>query len=182
MKTKDTFKEFVLPRILDKFTPRIQELMKNYEKIKFTHPLPPFESCYVYGKPGTGKTILVTYMLIKELERRYLNNEKLPFFEFLQISELFQEMRKRYERNEQVVPMLETYSNTDILILDDIGVERPGDWTWDNLFYLINRRYEYLKITLITSNLSLSQLTKKLNDDRISSRIERMCKIIELKK
>ena len=49
MRTKESFKEFILPKILNKFTPRIQQFLSDYEKLKFTHPLPPFGSYYVYS-------------------------------------------------------------------------------------------------------------------------------------
>jgi DNA replication protein DnaC len=47
------------------------------------------------------------------------------------------------------------------------------------LYHLINHRYEYMKKTIITSNYTLEELEQRLNDQRITSRINRMCKIEE---
>jgi hypothetical protein len=66
------------------------------------------------------------------------------------------------------------------LILDDIGTEKPSEWAQQNIFLIIDRRYETLRQTIFTSNLSLDELSERLGD-RITSRIAEMCKVIELK-
>jgi DNA replication protein DnaC len=71
--------------------------------------------------------------------------------------------------------VLRKYEEADILILDEIGTEKPSDWVFQMLYLLINYRYEYLKQTIIVSNFGLAELQERLNDDRIPSRIEEMC-------
>jgi DNA replication protein DnaC len=67
----------------------------------------------------------------------------------------------------------------DLLILDDLGVDKPSDWVLNVLYNIINYRYENLKKTIITSNFSLDEIAEAFNDNRITRRIERMCIIEE---
>ena len=64
------------------------------------------------------------------------------------------------------------------LYLDDLGDIKITDWGLSQLQVLINQRYEALLPIVITSNLSLEELTEVTGDGRISSRIGRMCKIM----
>lgn len=65
--------------------------------------------------------------------------------------------------------MLDALSTTDVLIIDDFGVERPADWINDKLYQIINERYINRKVTIFTSNESLETLQY---DDRITNRIK----------
>lgn len=78
--------------------------------------------------------------------------------------------------------LINYYTNTPFLILDDLGIEKVSDWTLQTLYLILNRRYEESdeRFTIITSNLGLDAISKKL-DDRIGSRINGMCKILSLK-
>ena len=62
-------------------------------------------------------------------------------------------------------------SSIQVLILDDIGVEKPTAWAEEVLFTIINERMINKKITVFTSNLSVNELRL---DDRIKDRIRRM--------
>ena len=72
-----------------------------------------------------------------------------------------------------------TIDQCDLLILDDIGVERGTPWTQERLYDLLNTRYNECKCTIFTSNLGPTEIEDKLGT-RIASRI-RSSKIIELK-
>ena len=56
----------------------------------------------------------------------------------------------------------------DILIIDDFGAESEKDWINEKFYGIINGRYTDKKITIFTSNYSISQLKY---DDRITNRI-----------
>ena len=57
--------------------------------------------------------------------------------------------------------------NADILLLDDIGAERPSEYVCERLYDLINHRYTNMLSTIYTSNLTPFEL-----GDRLGSRIE----------
>ena len=68
------------------------------------------------------------------------------------------------------------FSTLDILIIDDIGVEKVTDWAFQSVNGLVNNRYEYFRPTIITANLSLDEL-EKVYGSRLASRICESCRI-----
>jgi DNA replication protein DnaC len=67
-----------------------------------------------------------------------------------------------------------------LLILDDVGQEKGSTWVWEQLYILINRRYETLLPTIFTTNLDPGQWTSRWGG-AIASRITGMSLIIPLK-
>jgi len=178
MRDLKTWEEKVRPAAVQKFTKRIQEDL-NRISLK---DLPPLRSYYIQGPVGSGKTILAAFLTLEYVKKRYLEMET-GFVYFLTVPEFLNEIKSSYEdpdRNEQDV--LEKYSNAAWLVLDDFGAERSTDWAMSMLYLLINRRYEEVRTTIITSNLTLQELAEKLGDERIPARVERMCDIIEQKR
>ena len=57
-----------------------------------------------------------------------------------------------------------------------------SDWAYQTLYSLINHRYDWLKTTIITSNYTLDELQDNWQDDRITSRIKRMCELLPKEK
>jgi len=62
--------------------------------------------------------------------------------------------------------LFERVRTTDLLILDDLGVENPSEWAKEKLFQLLNYRYSHNLSTVITTNADLDAL-----DGRIRSRL-----------
>lgn len=60
---------------------------------------------------------------------------------------------------------------SQVLILDDIGVEKPTPWAEEILYTILNERMISKKITVFTSNLSADELRL---DERIRDRVKRM--------
>lgn len=73
--------------------------------------------------------------------------------------------------------LIERLSGPALLVLDDMGAEKVTEWTLQTLYTIIDIRSREKKQTIITSNLSLDELSRRLSD-RISSRIRGMCKVI----
>lgn len=69
--------------------------------------------------------------------------------------------------------------NVDLLVLDDLGTERMTDWAAERLFTVINRRQAERKRTVITTNLSLSELGARL-DERVMSRVLEDADVVQL--
>lgn len=49
---------------------------------------------------------------------------------------------------------LEEACEVDVLVLDDLGAERPTDWTAERLHAVVADRYDECRPTIVTSNLS----------------------------
>jgi DNA replication protein DnaC len=67
-----------------------------------------------------------------------------------------------------------------LLVLDDIGSEKPTEWARERLTQLIGHRYDNELCTLISSNLTLAELKEHIDPiGRITSRIKGMTVPIE---
>ena len=66
--------------------------------------------------------------------------------------------------------MFELIYNCDCLIIDDLGTEVGNTYTNSKLFYVINERMLKKKSTIISTNLSLSEIRDSYSE-RIFSRI-----------
>jgi DNA replication protein DnaC len=104
-------------------------------------------------------------------------------FAWINVSLLLFNIRQSYNSPEQAQDerfLVEKYSSIPWLCFDDLGVEKTSEWALQTLYLIINQRYENIRTTIITSNFDLDELADKLGDDRITSRIRGMCKIIKL--
>jgi DNA replication protein DnaC len=81
-----------------------------------------------------------------------------------------------YDVRDEFAAMAE-YKTASQLFLDDIGDIKFTDWNVSQLQLLVNYRYENLLPMVITSNLSLDELSDAIGDNRVSSRINRFCLI-----
>ena len=60
---------------------------------------------------------------------------------------------------------------TDLLVIDEVGVQFGTDTEKMILFEILNERYENLKPTILISNLSIESL-KKFTGDRVIDRMK----------
>ncbi len=64
-----------------------------------------------------------------------------------------------------------------MLVLDDIGTQKTGDWQQQELFRLINERSNAGKLIIFTSNMP----PEKLNvDSRTVDRIQKMSIVLQM--
>ena len=73
--------------------------------------------------------------------------------------------------------ILFAYQNCDLLILDDFGGERKGEWQDQELLYLIDYRINNGKPIIATAGCSMTDLK---NDGRIVDRLGKICIPIHL--
>lgn len=57
---------------------------------------------------------------------------------------------------------IEDYTQPDLLIMDDLGAERPTEWTGERLYLVVNRRWLEERPTIVTSNLEPDELRAAL--------------------
>jgi DNA replication protein DnaC len=110
--------------------------------------------------------------------------DKLPCF--IEVPELLLRIRDTYRSRtgtyidkgiETEKDIVECFTKTPFLVLDDLGVEKSSEFSTLMIYLIINRRCTSGKTTIITSNLSLSEIQERLSE-RISSRIKGMCREI----
>ncbi|MDD5454544.1 MAG: ATP-binding protein [Candidatus Ratteibacteria bacterium] len=144
------------------------------------------EGLYIYGPYGCGKTHLAIGIL-KELRVNYAFNRPCEELKFITTPELLLELRGAATQKSTERTLILKYSRYDYLFLDDMGAEKTSDFSLSCLYQILNYRYNNLKPIIITSNLNLDELSKKLsskdedNPQRIASRIVGLCWQIQIK-
>ncbi len=99
---------------------------------------------------------------------------------FVNSKNFFLELRKTFDGNGNENEVLERYLAHPLLVFDDLGAEKTTDWTRDRLLHLLETRlYNPKKQTIITSNLSISDVAAVI-DDRLSSRMVETCACFRL--
>ena len=154
----------------------MNKLIENWIKER-THEK---RGLYLFGTTGTGKTHNLKILL--ELNKKKQNNIHMYTVPELlnKIALLRLEMSNdtcQFRRNASLINQI--LSGKRPLILDDIGTETLSERKIEDLYTLINNMYENKTTLIVSSNLSLPELERKLGD-RICSRIAGMCHIVEL--
>ncbi|WP_224274263.1 ATP-binding protein [Streptomyces sp. LS1784] len=86
-------------------------------------------------------------------------------------ADLYADLRPSSDTDAERV--LAAYSRVPLLILDDLGAAKSSEFVEEQTYRLINRRYNHMLPTLITSNLPIKDLRTCLGD-RVTSRLAQM--------
>ncbi len=134
---------------------------------------------FMWGNPGTGKTLLSTIILTELITRHAIEGKfvKISRNLFSRLKSTFVEGSSSYG---QASIIEREYAEVPILVIDDFGVQRDSPWELETLYNLVDARYEALKFTIFTSNSDPFKSLKDKSEGRILSRIKEMCKIIEI--
>lgn len=119
--------------------------------------------CFLTGKPGTGKTHLAAATVF-----RYINAGKKGAL-FIVTGEFLQAIKKGFSTGGSD-GVIRQAKEAKLLILDDVGSEMATDWVRDTLYTLVNYRMNYMKPTLVTSNLMPSEIAETYHA-RLASRL-----------
>ncbi|HZU31330.1 MAG TPA: ATP-binding protein [Candidatus Angelobacter sp.] len=114
---------------------------------------------------------------------------------FCDYRELLKEIQNSYNPSVQntELEILRPVFDSEVLVLDELGANKPSEWVFDTVGYILNYRYNQKKTTIITTNFpnhsaSLvpgGKATKQetLGDritERMRSRLHEMCRLIEM--
>src|ERR1700739_4530219 len=103
------------------------------------------------GPVGTGKTTLAM-LVSKEALRGG------PSVAIYSLPRLLNEIRDGHRAERSHVQLLDRLAAVDLLHIDDVGAERTTDWVLEELYSIVNARYEDQKSMVITTNLAHAPL------------------------
>lgn len=189
--TKQLFLENIVPRLLCRDFPMLQlqsviskEIPASQKSMANEQRLP----CLV-GEAGSGKTwqavqlaVIIASQVepVNSLGTSYrIFDEQLPMF--LSAPDLAVRLRSTFGRKGSATEqdILEQYSKVSMLVIDDLGAESTTEYSLATIYALINGRYTRSLRTIITTNLPIQELARRIGD-RCVSRIFEMCFVIEL--
>jgi DNA replication protein DnaC len=121
------------------------------------------------GEIGTGKTTLAMLISKAAMEAdRTVAIYSLPRL-LAQLRESFDDDAE-YSLNQ----LVERLSSVDLLHIDDVGAEQSSPWVLEQLYTIVNTRYEDGKALLLTTNLDHEALREQIGP-RTVSRIYEIC-------
>ena len=122
-----------------------------------------FHNLLIYGATGVGKTFL-SNCIAKEL----LDSSHSVIY--LTAIELFEAFGSFNDNDDPEGTAVESILDCDLLIIDDLGTELSNTFTNSKFFYCINERMLKRRATIISTNLSLRELSSAYSE-RIMSRL-----------
>ena len=124
------------------------------------------DGLYIYSKAkGCGKSHCACAMGIALIKRQMIMTR------FTTLSDLLLELKSSlgYDTEINTLKVLEKYRTTDLLILDDLGVEKVSEWAEEMVYNIVDFRDKNVLPTIYTSNCKIEDLKYS---DRIKSRIK----------
>lgn len=165
----------------DRSVPRARLMASKFVE---DYPIGTGESgLLLVGPCGVGKTHLAVGIL------RDLMLSKGVRGLFCDYRELLKQIQNSY--NPQIatteLQILEPVFNAEILVIDELGAQKPTDWVWDTVALVLNTRYNHKRTTIITTNFGdqppAATKEESLGDrigERMRSRLAEMCVTVEI--
>jgi len=124
-----------------------------------------FRNLFFYGDTGVGKTFLSNCIAWELLNQGYS-------VVYMTSSDYFATMASyKFNRDEgDTIQLLDYINDCDLLIIDDLGTELANKFTASEFFSCINSRLLRRRSTIISTNLTLNQISE-LYTERVFSRI-----------
>jgi DNA replication protein DnaC len=122
---------------------------------------------WLMGDVGTGKTTLAMLVSKAALEaRRSVAIYSLP--------RLLAEIRTSYDdgARHSYTELIDRLAQVDLLHVDDVGAERSNDWVLEQLYSIVNARYEDGKAIVVTTNLDPGELRQQIGERTVSRLVE----------
>ena len=128
------------------------------------------------GPYGTGKTGLLIAAM-REVADRYVDTTHRMLF--IPAPDLMDALRAGYSDG-SYDDRIEKLKWIRLLAIDDLGAERPTEWTQEKLFAIVNSRYEHDYPLFATTNYGMQELAERLGP-RVLERLLETCDLIAVK-
>ena len=126
------------------------------------------EGLWLMGDVGTGKTTLAMLVSKAAVEADHT-------VAIYSLPRLLSRIRRTYdaEAGEQsYLEFFERLTEVDLLHIDDLGAEKRSDWVLEQLYAIVNERYETQRSVVVTTNLSQEELDAQIGPRTVSRLVE----------
>jgi DNA replication protein DnaC len=120
------------------------------------------------GPVGTGKTTLA--MLVSKAALKAGRSVAI-----YSLPRLLNEIRDTHRAERSHLDLLDRLIGVDLLHIDDVGAERTTDWVLEELYSIINGRYEDQRAVVITTNILDREALCEQITERTVSRLTEIC-------
>jgi DNA replication protein DnaC len=123
---------------------------------------------WLMGDTGTGKTTLA--MLVSKTALSAGHSVAI-----YSLPKLLARIRRTYDAEagqDSYLALFELLTSVDLLHIDDLGAEKRSDWVLEQLYALINERYETQRSILVTTNLDEAALEEQIGPRTVSRLVE----------
>jgi DNA replication protein DnaC len=122
---------------------------------------------WFYGDVGTGKTSLA--MLIAKAA-----HEAGRSVAIYSVPRLLAEIKETYDRDsgDSYMQLFRRLCAVDLLQLDDLGTERSTEWVLEQLYSIVNERWQDGRSIVVTTNLAYDALREQLGPRTVSRLVE----------
>jgi DNA replication protein DnaC len=126
------------------------------------------QGLWLAGGVGAGKTALAMLVSKRAIEAgRTVAIYSLP--------KLLARIRATYEKDlggDSYTQFFDRLISVDLLHVDDLGVEKRSDWVLEQLYAVVNERYEMERSMVVTTNLEQPALEEQIGERTVSRLIE----------
>ena len=120
---------------------------------------------WIQGDVGTGKTTLAMLISKAALDAgRSVAIYSLP--------RLLNLLRESMDSDGGMVDFMDRLTAVDLLHIDDLGAEHQTEWVLEQLYSIVNARYEAEQAIVATTNLMPDELSERLGPRTVSRLVE----------
>ncbi len=107
------------------------------------------------GPPGVGKTHLAAAVLSEVVERYKVRGK------FVDFTALLHQIQSTFDNSstQSKASILTPIVDAELLVLDELGAQKPTEWVRDTLYLIMNTRYTRRLPTIFTTNYRLESPT-----------------------
>ena len=116
---------------------------------------------------GTGKTLLAMTISKAALEA----GKSVAIYS---VPRLLSEIKETYEADSKssYMDLFERLRSVDLLHLDDLGAEKQTEWVLEQLYSVVNERWQDQTSIVITTNLTSEELKVQVGERTVSRLVE----------
>jgi DNA replication protein DnaC len=120
---------------------------------------------WIQGDVGTGKTTLAMLVSKAALDAgRSVAIYSLP--------RLLNLLRESMDSERGMVAFMDRLTAVDLLHIDDLGAENQTEWVLEQLYSIVNARYEAERAIVATTNLMPDELSERIGARTVSRLVE----------